>query len=109
MVIKMKSKIRNLERKWVGKTITIAELDKEICEDRSAWDKSACPYIQYLELGAASVATYDEADRKETGIEVICAAFDVLDDYDENIDVEDEDAVCKLGETRIKITGFYFG
>lgn len=109
MVIYMKSKIKNLERKWVGKTITIAELDEEVCEDRSAWDKSACPYIQYLELGAASVVANNVADKEETGIEVICADFDVLDDYDKNIDVEDEDAVRKLGNTRIKITGFYFG
>lgn len=105
----MKSKIKNLERKWIGKTMTIAELDEEMCEDRSAWDKFACPYIIYLELGAASVATYDAADSEETGIEVICAAFDVLDDYDKDIDAEDTDAVRKLGNTRIKINGFYFG
>lgn len=105
----MKSKIKNLERKWVGKVMTIAELDEEVCEDRSAWDKFACPYIQYLELGAARVATYDAADSEETGIEVICAAFDVLDEYDKNIDAEDEDAVRILGNTRIKITGFYYG
>lgn len=109
MVIYMKSKIKNLERKWIGKTITIAELEEEICEDRSAWDEFACPYIACLELGAASVAAYDEVDKEEKGIEVICAAFDVLDDYDIDIDAEDEDAVEELGETRIKITGFYFG
>jgi len=105
----MKSKIKNLERKWVGKVLTIAELDEEICEDRSAWDAFACPYITYLELGAASVATYDEADKEEKGIEVICADFDVLDDYDIDIDAEDANAVKELGETRIKITGFYYG
>lgn len=105
----MKSKIENLERKWVGKVMTIAELDEVVCEDRSAWDKFACPYITYLEQGAASVAVYDEADREDTGIEVICAAFDVLDDYDKDIDAEDEDVVIKLGNTRIKINELYFG
>ena len=89
--------------------MTIAELDEEVCEDRSAWDKFACPYIQYLELRAASVATYYKADRDKTDVEVICAEFDVLDEYDKNIDVEDADAVRKLGNTKIKITGFYYG
>lgn len=105
----MKSKIKSLERQWKGKTITIADLDEELCEDRSAWDKFACPYITYLELGAASVAVYDEPDRQETGIEVICAEFDVLDAYDKDIDVEDEDAVRALGNTKVKISGFYYG
>ncbi|MHB8131168.1 MAG: hypothetical protein ACYDEX_19480 [Mobilitalea sp.] len=102
-------KIEILEKEWMGRIITIVELDEDVCEDRSAWDVFACPYITYLELGAASVAVYDEADRDETGIDVICAEFDVLDEYDKNIDVENKDDVTKLGYTRIKITGFNFG
>lgn len=105
----MKSKIKSLERKWVGKTMTIAELDEDMCEDGSAWDTFACPYIPYLEIGAASVAVYDEADKEETSIEVICVDFDVLDKYDKNINVDDEDEIKKLGSTRIKINGFYYG
>lgn len=108
-MIYMKSKIKELERKWVGKVITIAELDEDMSETGSAWDKFACPYIAYLELGAASVATYDKGDREETGVEVICAEFDVLDEYDKDFDAENEDDVRKLGNTMIKITGFYYG
>lgn len=108
MVFALK-KIEKLEKKWIGKVITLAELDEDMSEDKIAWDAFVCPYIRYLELGAASVAVYDEADREETGIEVICAKFDVLDMSDKNIDVEDKDDVAKLGNTQIKITDFYYG